>query len=93
MTETGLSPFYRLRTKLGGDGIALDVTNDTGTSSIRLCMTGTGSYSGQYWRFDPWSSGSGYRLSSDFTDLGMHLGVYSDTLEPHLASGDFTGQH
>lgn len=58
-------------------------------------MASTGQYSGQYWRLDPWptSDNGGYRLSNNFTGPDMHLDVYSGTLQPHLASGDFSGQH
>lgn len=95
-TLTDISPFYRLHTVSGGLGEALDVVNDAGTSSINLHMTSTGQYSGQYWRLDPWpasDAGGGYQLSNNFTGLAMHLDVYSDTLQPHLANGDTTGQH
>ncbi|KAH8827605.1 hypothetical protein DL96DRAFT_1599628 [Flagelloscypha sp. PMI_526] len=87
--------FYNLHTVDGGQGYSLDVLNDAGTSSIRLIMTQTAGTSGQLWRFDVWSSFGipDYRLSNNFTGVDMHLDVYSDTLEPHLANGDHTGQH
>ncbi|KAI0116319.1 hypothetical protein GGR51DRAFT_500999 [Nemania sp. FL0031] len=93
LTPTSLSPFYRLHTTSLGSGMSLDVLNDNGTSSVGLHMAATGDYSGQYWRFDSWSTGGGYRLSNNFTGPGMHLDVYSDTLEAHLAGDDHTGQH
>jgi hypothetical protein len=97
LSTADVEPFYRIHTVLGGTGQSLDVINDAGTSSISLHMTGTGSYTGQFWRLDYWP-GSGnsdypYRLSNNFTGVDMHLDVYSDTLEPHLASGDYSGQH
>lgn len=96
VATTDISPFYRLHTIFLGTSQSLDVINDNGTNSIYLHMTGTGQYTGQYWRFDPWPSGDaggGYRLSNNFTGPDMHLDVYSDTLQPHLADGDYTGQH
>ncbi|KAI1124163.1 hypothetical protein F5Y10DRAFT_36979 [Nemania abortiva] len=93
LTPTTLSPFYRLHTTSLGEGMSLDVLNDNGTSSVGLHMAATGDYSGQYWRFDPWATGGGYRLSNNFTGPAMHLDVYSDTLQAHLASDDHTGQH
>jgi len=93
LTDTDVSPFYRLHTVSGGKGLALDVINDKGTASITMHMTGTGQYSGQHWRFDPWSGGTGYRLSNNFTGLEKHLDVYSDTLVPFLGTDDHTGQH
>ncbi|KAK0738845.1 carbohydrate-binding module family 13 protein, partial [Schizothecium vesticola] len=94
LTATDVDPFYYLHTVATGEGKALDVINDNGTSSVRLHLVGTGRFTGQYWRFDPWSaSGGEYRLSNNFTGPDRHLDVYSDTLEPHLASGDYSGQH
>ena len=93
LTATNVPTFYRLHTVSGGSDLALDVINDAGTGSTRLHMTSRGNYSGQYWRLDCWSGGSDFRLSNNFTGLDMHLDVYSDTLEPHLASGDYSGQH
>jgi len=96
LADTGLAPFYRLHSVSTGTDQSLDVLNDAGTASINLIMSPTGSYSGQYWRFDPWPSedvGGGYRLTNNFTGLSMHLDVYSDTMVLHLAEGDTTGQH
>ncbi|KAI1128485.1 hypothetical protein F5Y10DRAFT_240489 [Nemania abortiva] len=94
LTPTAISPFYRLHTTSLGKGKSLDVVNENGTASVGLRMVATGDYSGQFWRFDPWSTGGGYRLSNMFTGPAMHLDVYSDdTLQAHLASGDLTGQH
>lgn len=94
LTTDNTPPYYHLHTLSLGQGKALDVLNDHGTSSTNLQMAATGYYSGQLWRFDQWQTGGGgYRLSNSFTGLGMHLDVYSDTLLPHLASGDYSGQH
>ncbi|KAI8631515.1 hypothetical protein F5Y19DRAFT_424049 [Xylariaceae sp. FL1651] len=90
LTMAEASPFYRLHTISLGEGQSLDVLNDNGTSSINLQMAATGASTGQYWRFDAWSAsdGGGYRLSNNFTGLDMHVDVYSDTLQPHLAIDD-----
>jgi hypothetical protein len=97
LTSTNIDPFYRLHTRSGGEALSLDVINDAGASgSIDLHLAPTGQYSGQYWRFDEWPADGTpfrYRLSNNFTGLDKHLDVYSDTLVPHLAGGDFTGQH
>ncbi len=96
LTPADSPPFYRLHTVAAGSGQSLDVLNDAGTASIHLTMAATGQFTGQYWRLDTWASGASgypYRLSNNFTGPDMHLDVYSDTLEPHLASGDYTGQH
>lgn len=93
LSATSLPPFYRLHTVAGGADLALDILNDSGTGSTGLRMTGTGTATGQYWRFDSWDGGSDFRLSNNYTGLDMHLDVYSDTLEPHLAPGDLSGQH
>ncbi|KAK1753997.1 hypothetical protein QBC47DRAFT_429463 [Echria macrotheca] len=89
-------PYFYLHTVAAGSGQALDVVNDNGTASVKLHLVDTGRYTGQFWRFDAWGSGSaggGYRLSNNFTGLDVHLDVYSDTLEAHLAGGDYSGQH
>jgi hypothetical protein len=92
-TETSIPPFYRLHTVSGGTNRALDIRRDTDTDSIHLRMVDTGTATGQYWRLDAWDGGSDFRLSNNYTGLEMHLDVYSDTLEPHLAKGDLSGQH
>ncbi|KAK3360625.1 carbohydrate-binding module family 13 protein, partial [Lasiosphaeria hispida] len=95
LRATDYAPFYYLHTIRGGTGKALDVINDNDTSSRHLILANTGLYTGQFWRFDEWPSGGpyAYRLSNNFTGPDMHLDVYSDTLEPHLASDDASGQH
>ncbi|EPS38023.1 hypothetical protein H072_8251 [Dactylellina haptotyla CBS 200.50] len=92
-TSAGISGYYRLHIASLGTSQSLDVINDNGVDSINVYMTATGQYTGQYWRFDTWSSGGGYRLSNNFTGLDLHLDVYSDTLQAFLATGDHTGQH
>jgi len=91
-TPTDLAGHYRLHTVTTGYDKSLDVYNDQGINSTRLVFASTGSYTGQFWRFDAWGDNT-YRLSNNFTGQDMHLDVYSDTLVPHLASGDRTGQH
>lgn len=97
LTPTYTGNSYRLHTIANGVQQSLDVINDNGVQSINLHLTGTGDYSGQFWRFDNWPANQGtaypYRLSNNFTGPNLHLDVYSDTLVAHLASGDFTGQH
>jgi hypothetical protein len=95
LTRANSPPYYHLHALSLGQSKAIDVINDNGPSSINLQMAATGLYSGQNWRFDPWTAGTGggYRLSNLFTGLNMHLDVYSDSLLPHLASGDYSGQH
>ncbi|KAI1171134.1 hypothetical protein F4777DRAFT_566440 [Nemania sp. FL0916] len=85
--------YYRLHMTSLGESWALDVVNDNGTSSVNVHMAATGSYSGQFWRFDRWQTGDGYRLSNDFTGPEMHLGVDSPGRQPCLTSGDFLSQH
>ncbi|KAK6542769.1 hypothetical protein TWF694_006711 [Orbilia ellipsospora] len=95
-TEAELTGFYRIHVVSLGTSQSLDVINDNGYNSTTVWMTGTGGYTGQYWRFDLWDSsdsGGGYRLSNNFTGLGMHLDVGSATLEAFLSDGDRTGQH
>ncbi len=91
-TAASTSPFYYLHTISEGTKQSLDVINDNGTSSIYLQMSSTGQRTGQFWRFDLWGDGT-RRLSNNFTGVDMHLDVFSDTLLPHLASGDYSGQH
>ncbi|KAJ2990590.1 hypothetical protein NUW58_g2871 [Xylaria curta] len=95
LTPTDEPPFYRLHSTALGEGQSLDVVNDNGTSSINVQMAATGNYSGQYWRFDQWPADPAgtYRLTNNFTGIRMNLDVYSNTLQPHLASGDHSGQH
>ncbi|KAI1325179.1 hypothetical protein F5Y16DRAFT_276097 [Xylariaceae sp. FL0255] len=95
LTPVDVSPFYRLQTIALGEDYSLDVLNDNGTSSINLQIASTGQYTGQFWRFDAWSGtdGGGYRISNNFTGLNMYIDVYSGTLQPHLDTGDYSGQH
>jgi hypothetical protein len=92
LTPTDKSKYYRLHTAASGTSYALDVKNTDGEKSTQLCFAKTGDYSGQFWRLDAWGDGT-WRLSNDFTGKKMHLDVYADTYEPHLAKGDCTGQH
>ncbi|KAI0450831.1 hypothetical protein F5B21DRAFT_507814 [Xylaria acuta] len=41
----------------------------------------------------PWPASDNGRLSNNFAGLDTHLDVYSGTLQPHLASGDYSGHH
>ena len=84
--------YYYLHTGALGDAQVLDVINDNGTNSVNVHFTNTGFYSGQYWRFDPWSDGT-YRLSNNFTGTGVYLDTYSGTLVPFLDGGEHSGQH
>ncbi|KAF3903597.1 hypothetical protein AA313_de0203779 [Arthrobotrys entomopaga] len=96
VTEAQNTPFYRLHVVSLGTTQSLDVLNDNGYNSTTVYMTATGGYSGQYWRFDLWNpsdSSAGYRISNNFTGLGLHLDVGSVTLEAFLSDGDHTGQH
>ncbi|KEF63545.1 uncharacterized protein A1O9_01523 [Exophiala aquamarina CBS 119918] len=89
---TSLADHYRMHTVQNGQGQSLDVLNDNGVDSIKLRFTSTADVSGQFWRFDLWDDGT-LRLSNNFTGPDMHLDVYSDTFEPHLADGSASGQH
>ncbi|KAF3914784.1 hypothetical protein ABW20_dc0101359 [Dactylellina cionopaga] len=96
VTTTDRLPYYRLHIVSLGDALSLDVINDNDINSINVYMTSTGQYSGQYWRFDNWTSssvGGGYRLSNSFTGLNMHLDVNSGSLQAFLGTGDTSGQH
>ncbi|RFU76337.1 carbohydrate-binding module family 13 [Trichoderma arundinaceum] len=95
LTPTHTTNYYRLHTIVNGVKQSLDVINDSGVQSTKLHLTNTGSYSGQFWRFDDWRTNPAYpyRLSNNFTGPNAHLDVYSDTLVAHLAGGDYTGQH
>jgi len=76
-------------------GKALDVINNGGKNkSIYLQLSDTGIIAGQFWLFDEWPSGGLYKylLTNNFTGPDIHLDVFSDTLEPHLASDDTSGQ-
>ncbi|KAM7200907.1 hypothetical protein V8F20_005149 [Naviculisporaceae sp. PSN 640] len=93
-TVTELKAYYRLHTVFKGRAYALDVVNTNGENSTRLYLSKTNKkVPGQYWRFDEWEYGPGYRLSNNLTGLDMHLDVRPDTLEPFLAPGDRPGQH
>jgi len=95
LRATDVAPFYYLHTAAGGREKALDVINDGDKStSIYLRLSDTAMAAGQFWRFDEWPSSGpyNYRLTNNFTGPDMHLDVFSDTLEPHLASGDASGQ-
>lgn len=87
-----LANHYRMHTVQNGQGQSLDVLNDNGVNSIKLHFANTADASGQFWRFDPWDDGT-VRLSNNFTGPDLHLDVYSDTFEPHLADGSPSGQH
>lgn len=92
-----LNCWYRLTNLWTGEALSLDVVNDNGThSSGILQMSATGSYSGQYWRFQPFPAGSTttYALSTWFLGEGMRLDVYGDIkTEPRLAlAGQYSGQ-
>lgn len=86
--------YYRLHSEETGfdKSSSLDVINDNGTNSLHVHLAKTGRYSGQYWRLDDWGDGT-YKLTNTFTGRDRHLDVYSDTLQPHLAPGNCTGQH
>lgn len=93
-TVTELKAYYRLHTVSKGRFYALDVVNTHGENSTRLYLSKTSKkILGQYWRFDEWEYGPGYRLSNNLTGLDMHLDVRVDTFEPFLAPGDRPGQH
>lgn len=93
-TVTELKAYYRLHTVSTGRQFALAVVNSEGENSARLYMSKTDKQvPGQYWRFDEWEDGTGYRLSNSLTGLDMHLDVHPTTLEPHIAPGDRPGQH
>jgi hypothetical protein len=92
--KTDKPGYYRLHSgETGFDkSRALDVFNDNGTDSLHVHLAPTGRYSGQFWRLDDWGDGT-YKLTNTFTGHGRHLDVYADTLQPHLAPGNCTGQH
>ena len=88
---------YRLTNLFTGYALALDVVNDAGpTSSGKLQMAASGSFSGQYWHFvpNPSSASSTYALYTQFLGPNKRLDVYGDDkTKPHLAdSGNYSGQ-
>ena len=92
VAATTVPSYYRLHTEASGDDYWLDVNNTDGLNSINLYISGPGTTPGQLWRIDTWGDGT-FRLSNNFTGLDMHLDIYSDTHVPHLASGEYSGQH
>ncbi|KAK3323042.1 carbohydrate-binding module family 13 protein [Apodospora peruviana] len=94
LTQTKLASYYRMHILPKGRPFAFDVISSNGRNSGMLYMgTTNDQYPGQYWRFDKWANGGGYRLSNNFAGSDMHLDIRSDTLEPYLAAGDYLGQH
>ncbi|KAI9765244.1 MAG: hypothetical protein M1840_007736 [Geoglossum simile] len=88
------STWYRCTNSFLGPNTALDVQNDgQGNAEGLLKMAPLGNYSGQFWRFVPYGSGT-YKLCTMFLGPDRVLDVYgNDKTKPHLATkGNYSGQ-